>query len=129
MHSDVDNDHYAERDEHVEASRIEDVPESYDGRKHKPGEHETNKEDRLGPHKRGRYFDQQEYGQQSRAKLSPCAPVVLTTERRLCMTYPVGQTPSEDLSCTVSWLSASSLWPGDGPSRASPRGSYQVSNP
>jgi hypothetical protein len=57
VHSDVDNDHYAERDEHVEASCIEDVPESYDGRKHKPGEHETNKEDRLGPHKRGRYFD------------------------------------------------------------------------
>ena len=57
VHSDVDNDHYAERDEHVEASCIEDVPESYDGRKHKPGEHDTNKEDRLGPHKRGRHFD------------------------------------------------------------------------
>ena len=51
VHGDVDNDYNAQRDEHVEASRIEDVPESDDGRKHKPGEHDTNKEDRLGPHK------------------------------------------------------------------------------
>jgi hypothetical protein len=32
VHSNVDNDHYAQRDEHVEASRIEDVPEPHDGR-------------------------------------------------------------------------------------------------
>ena len=51
VHRHVDNDHYAQRDEHVEASRIEDVPESCDGRKHKPGEHDANNEDRLGSHK------------------------------------------------------------------------------
>ena len=59
MRGDVDNDHDAQRDEHVEASRIENVPEPRDGRQDEPGEPDTSKEDRPGPHERGRYFDQQ----------------------------------------------------------------------
>ena len=49
MHSGVDNDHYAQRDEHEDASRVEHVLEPHDSREYEPGEHDTSEENRTGP--------------------------------------------------------------------------------
>ncbi len=56
MHSGVDNDHYAKRDEHEDASRVEHVLEPHDSREYEPGEHDTSEQNRTGPQDCGRYF-------------------------------------------------------------------------
>jgi len=63
MQGDVDHDHYAQRDEHEEASCIEDVLESHDRREDKPGENDRSEENRLGPRYRRRHLEEQEQSQ------------------------------------------------------------------
>jgi hypothetical protein len=43
-----DIDHDTERDEHIEASGVEDVPWTHNGRLDQPGGHEDREENRLG---------------------------------------------------------------------------------
>ena len=59
MVGDVYYDHDAERDEHEEASGVEDAPESYDNREDQPGDHESQEENRLGPNYRGSHLGEQ----------------------------------------------------------------------
>src|SRR5215204_4073155 len=96
------------------------------------GSHEDREENRLGSHYRSRHLAQEQRSQHDRPERGPEPPAGRATltvfpALRGCSAQHTGQVPSRPSSMMSG--PASGACPVSGPSRASPRSSYQVSNP